>query len=60
MILFHLAPTGRLLGATGLRGAQSIGRDIRAAQARSRIAKAGRVRVAARNHRLTGARAAAR
>jgi 3-phenylpropionate/trans-cinnamate dioxygenase ferredoxin reductase component len=33
VILFHLSPTGRLVGATGLGKAESIGRNIRAAQA---------------------------
>ena len=32
VILFHLGPTGRILGATGLGKAESIGRDIRRAQ----------------------------
>lgn len=33
VILFHLGPTGRLFGATGLGRAALIGRDIRIAQA---------------------------
>jgi 3-phenylpropionate/trans-cinnamate dioxygenase ferredoxin reductase subunit len=33
VILFHLGPTGRLLGATGLGKAEAIGRDIRVAKA---------------------------
>ncbi|MEQ9690546.1 MAG: oxidoreductase C-terminal domain-containing protein, partial [Bauldia litoralis] len=33
MILFHLRPDGRIVGATGLGTVGSIGRDIRLAQA---------------------------
>jgi 3-phenylpropionate/trans-cinnamate dioxygenase ferredoxin reductase subunit len=33
MILFHLGPTGRIFGATGLGRADAIGRDIRVAKA---------------------------
>ncbi len=33
VILFHLGPTGRILGATGLGKAESIGRDIGVARA---------------------------
>jgi 3-phenylpropionate/trans-cinnamate dioxygenase ferredoxin reductase subunit len=32
VILFHLAPNGKIVGATGLGRAESIGRDIRLAQ----------------------------
>jgi 3-phenylpropionate/trans-cinnamate dioxygenase ferredoxin reductase component len=32
VILFHLGPTGRILGATGLGRAESIGRDVRLAR----------------------------
>lgn len=33
VILFHLGPTGRIFGATGLGKAEAIGRDIRVARA---------------------------
>lgn len=33
VILFHLGPTGRIFGATGLGKVESIGRDVRGAQA---------------------------
>jgi 3-phenylpropionate/trans-cinnamate dioxygenase ferredoxin reductase subunit len=32
LILFHLTPSGRIVGATGLGRAESIGRDVRLAQ----------------------------
>ena len=32
VILFHLTPSGRIVGATGLGRAESIGRDVRLAQ----------------------------